>query len=154
MLVIELRNGGNGPIRVSKFFLVPADDPYKNDLEIQVTDHAGKRRSRISHVLTGRLEFYPQILSLDPGETYRESLQLAGTFVRKKGRSEVEQALWSLGEDPEIYASEYPPITPGTFRVQVIYRVNEKHLISLNEAERATVWQGELGSNIIEISIS
>jgi len=154
ILAMEVRNAGNRPIRLSEFFMAPADDPLKNNLEVHVTDDAGKHLSRVSGVLTGRLEFYPQIQSIDPGEAYRDSIQLAGTFVRKKGRKKVTQALWSLGENPELYMSEYPPMTPGDFQVQVIYRVNEKHLISLNEAERTEVWRGELVSNTIELSIT
>jgi hypothetical protein len=63
-------------------------------------------------------------------------------------------ALWSLGENPEVTsANEYPPMTPGTFEVQVIYLVDDEHLVSLDEKERTTIWEGKLISNTIEFTI-
>jgi len=152
-LEMSLHNAGSATIRAVKYSIVPADDPNKNNLEILIIDSSDKRLSRVSYVLTGRLEFYPEILRLNHGETYRQSIQLAGTFMRTQGRKKLKQALWNFGEDPEIYSSEYPAMSPGKFRVQVIYCVTEQHLISLSEAERVTVWQGGLPSNILEISI-
>jgi hypothetical protein len=95
-----------------------------------------------------------QIYSVNPGDTYRNSIQLASTFVQRHGRKKVKQALWSVGENPEITsASEYPLVTQGTFKVQVIYHVDKKHLLSLGELESSTVWNGQLISNTTEISI-
>jgi len=153
-LEIALRNTGSTVIKTPKYFMLPADDRNKNNLEIQVHDLAGKRLSRVSQVLTGRSLDSPEIVSINPGETYRDSVQLAGTFARKQGRKKVEQALWSLGENPEeTFASEYPSMSQGTFEVKVSYRVDESHLINLDEGERSAVWKGQLISNTIELSI-
>ncbi|MCZ7406260.1 MAG: hypothetical protein O8C67_15215 [Candidatus Methanoperedens sp.] len=153
-LEISLRNAGSKTVKTPKYFMLPADDPNKNNLEIQVHDAAGNRLSRISHVMTGRALYYPDIFSINPGETYLDSFQLAGTFARKIGSKEIKKALWSLGENPEITSlNEYPIMTRGTFKVQVIYHVDKKHLISLGEAESSDVWTGQLISNIIEIFI-
>ena len=154
LLEISLRNTGSKTINVLKYFMLPADDPNKNNLEIQLYDDAGDRISRISHVMTGRALYYPELRSINPGEAYRDSIRLAGTFTQKHGRKKVKQALWSLGENPEITdASEYPLMARGAFKVQVIYHVGKKQLISLDEAKGSTVWQGQLISHTIEISI-
>lgn len=152
-LDISLRNVGSQVVKVPTYFIVPADDPDKNNLEIRVYDANGNRLSRVSDVLTGRLLYHPQIYEIDPGQAYRDSVQVAGTFTQSQRRKKIGQPLWSLGEDPELTATEYPPVTPGTFKLQVAYHVTQRHLISLSEAERSTVWQGQLTSNIIEISI-
>jgi hypothetical protein len=153
-LEISLFNAAASQVRVSKYFMLPADDPNKNNLEIQVYDTAGNRVSRISHTMTGRAIPYPEILGIGPGDTYKDSIRLAGTFLQKKGRKKVEVALWSLGENPQITdANEYPSMLPGTYTVQVSYRVNKKHLISLPETESLAVWQGQLTSNTLQISI-
>ena len=153
-LEMSLLNTGNDGIRIARFARVPSDDPIKNNFEVFVYDADGGRITRLSHVMTGRALYYPEILSIAPGETYRESIQLAGTFKRKNGGKKLKpQALWSLGEDPELYVSEYRTMAAGAFRVEVIYRVTAQHLISLSEAERAAVWQGELQSNTVEFLI-
>jgi hypothetical protein len=151
-LEVSLRNTGSKTVKTPKYFMLPADDPDKNNLEIQVYDAAGNRLSRISHVMTGRALYYPDINSINPGETYVDSFQLAGTFTQ--GSKTVKKVLWSLGENPEItFVNEYPIMTRGTFKVQVIYHVDKKHLMSLGEAESSDVWKGQLISNIIEIPI-
>ena len=154
VLEINLHNTGSKTVKIMKYFMLPADDPNKNNLEIQVRDAAGNRLPRISHVMTGRALHYPDIYSINPGETYLDSFQLAGTFARRNGNKKVKKALWSLGENPEITSvNEYPIMTQGTFKVQVIYHVDKKHLISMGETESSDVWKGQLISNIIEISI-
>jgi hypothetical protein len=154
-LEISLRNTGSKTIKTPKYFILPADDPNKNNLEIQVHDAAGNRLTRISHVMTGRALYYPEIYSISPGKIYRDSFQLAGTFLQGHGRKKVKSALWSLGENPEItLASEYPVTSQGTFKVWVLYRVDEKNLASLSPADRSTVWKGELTSNTIEIVLT
>lgn len=153
-LEISLSNTGSKKVRTPKYFMLPSDDPNKNNLEIQVHDDAGNRLSRISHVMTGRALYYPDIYSINPSETYLDSFQLAGTFAQRHGSKKVKKALWSLGENPEITSvNEYSIMTQGTFKVQVIYHVDKKHLISLAEAESSNIWKGQLISNIIEISI-
>src|SRR5262245_13777868 len=98
-LEIGLHNRGARAVNVLEYFMLPADDPNKNNLEIFVYDAGGQRISRVSHTLTGRADYYPKIRSISPGETYRESKQIAGTFTLKKGRRKVQQRLWSFGED-------------------------------------------------------
>jgi len=154
-LEIGLHNRGPRAIKAPEYFMLPADDPNKNNLEIFVYDAGGQRISRVSHTLTGRAGYYPKIRLISPGETYSESKQIAGTFTLKQGRQKVQQRLWSLGENAEIgSANEYPVVIPGKYEVQVIYTVNQNHLISLNEAERSTIWTGRLSSNTIEILIA
>ena len=154
-LQIGLRNTGNKTIKVLKYFMLPADDPNKNNLEIHVYDAAGNRLSRVSHVMTGRALYYPQIQSINPGETYSDSIQLSGTFVQRQGRKKAKLALWNFGENPEITsASEYALVSQGTFKLEIIYHVSSANLISLSEAESSTVWNGQLISNTIEISVS
>jgi hypothetical protein len=153
-LEINLHNKSKEPVKILKYFMLPADDPEKNDLEVRVYDPAGKRLSRISHVLTGRALYYPQVYSLAPGESYLDSIQLAGTFTQGAGRKKNKLALWSLGENPEINSlNEYPVMRHGTFKVQVIYQVDKEHLISLSQQERSAIWKGQLISNIIDISV-
>jgi hypothetical protein len=153
-LDVGLRNTGRHTIHALKYFMLPADDPGKNTLEIHLHDAAGHRISRVSHVMTGRAINYPQIIAIDPGETYRESRQLAGTFPQQAGSTRERRALWSFGENPAITsASEYPAVTPGIFRVHVSYHVDTRHMVSLSEATRSTVWEGRLISNTIEIAI-
>jgi gamma-glutamylcyclotransferase (GGCT)/AIG2-like uncharacterized protein YtfP len=104
--------------------------------------------------LTGRSLDLPEIRSISPGETYLDSIQVAGTFAQGRGRKKIKLALWSLGEDPEMNAiNEYPAMMRGNFKIQVIYHVDKQHLISLDEVERPTVWKGKLISNDIDISI-
>ena len=154
-LEVSLRNTGSKTIKAPKFFMLPADDPNKNNLDIRVYDAAGHRLSRISHTLTGRSEYYPEIRPIKPGEIYRDSIKLAGTFAQGHGRKKIKNALWSLGENPELSAAnEYPFIAQGTFKVQVIYHVGKEHLMGLREAEVSTVWKGELISNTIEIVLT
>lgn len=149
-LEIGLSNNGGKEIRILKYFMLPADDPHKNNLTIHVYDEAGDSLSRVSHVLTGRALYRPQIHSLSPGETYSEALQVAGTFVHKK----ETVAFWNLGEDPVLAsANEYPKVTPGKFKLQVVYLIDKSHLTSLTESESAGVWNGKLISNTLEISI-
>lgn len=153
-LEISLRNTGKEPVKALKYFMLPADDANKNNLEIQVYDAAGNRLSRISHVLTGRALYYPEIYSISPGDAYRDLIQLAGTFIQRDGRKKIKKALWCLGENPEITsASEYPSVTPGNFKIRVIYHINNIHLVSLNELESSSIWKGQLISNTIEISM-
>jgi hypothetical protein len=153
-LEIGLHNTGTTTVKVLKYFRLPADDPNKNNLEIQLFDAAGNRLSRVSNVLTGRALYHPEIRPINPDETYSESLQLAGTFNRRSGRKAVKQALWVFGENPEITSvNKYPLMTPGTFKVKVIYHVYAKQLASLGETESSTIWMGELISNTIEISV-
>ncbi|HMH53881.1 MAG TPA: hypothetical protein VK548_26855 [Candidatus Acidoferrum sp.] len=153
-LEIGLRNTGSRPIKVLRYFVLPADDPNKNNVEIHIYDPAGNRVSRVSHVLTGRALYQPQTHSIGSGETYRDSLRVAGAFALRDSGTERTQALWSLGEDPEITAaSEYPRVTRGRFTARVVYRVDDNHLMGLTEAESRTVWKGQLTSNTIEISM-
>lgn len=153
-LTLELRNTGASPVKLPKFFMLPADAPGKNTLEIHVRDQAGRRLTRISHVLTGRALYYPETVSIDAGAVYQQSLQIAGTFMQKQDRKKIERALWSLGEDPVVAsANEYPPMSSGAFRVEAVYRVEDRHLLNLDKAERPTVLQGELISNTIDILI-
>lgn len=153
-LTLELRNTGSSPLKVPKFFLLPADAPGKNTLEIRVHDAAGRRLTRISHMLTGRALYQPQLVSLDAGAVYAELLPIAGSYTRKQGRKKIERALWSLGEEPlAASANEYPEMAPGTYRVEAVYHVEAAHLISLDEAERRAVWQGELASNTLMVRL-
>jgi hypothetical protein len=153
-LDVGLLNTGSKTLKTLKYFMLPADVPTRNNLEIQVYDAAGNRLSRISHVLTGRSLDLPEIRSISPGETYLDSIQVAGTFAPGRGRKKIKLALWSLGEDPEMNAiNEYPAMMRGNFKIQVIYHVDKQHLISLGEVERPAVWKGKLISNDIDISI-
>lgn len=153
-LEISLHNIGSKTIKAPKYFMLPADDTDKNNMEIQVYDALGNRLSRISHVMTGRALHYPELYSINPGEIYRDSIQLAGTFIQGRGRKKIKLALWNLGENPEITSvNEYPVMIRGTFKVQVVYHVDKQHLISLGEAESSAVWKGKLISNNINISI-
>lgn len=154
MLRISVHNRGTNRVKIPKYFMLPADDPDKNNLEIQVYESSGKRLSRISHVMTGRALYYPELYSIDPGETYQNSIQIAGRFAQGRDRKKVKLALWNLGENPEITSvNEYPPLTKGTFKIQAVYHVNEKHLSSLGEFEKSGIWKGQLISNNIEVSI-
>jgi hypothetical protein len=153
-LTLTLRNVGERPVGLAKFFMLPADDPGKNTLEIRVTDAAGQRVTRISHMLTGRALYHPQTVLLDAGARYQEAVQIAGTFAQKHGRKTIERALWNLGEDPaEASANEYPLVSAGTFNVTAVYHVDDRHLINLDAAERPAVWRGELKSNTTEIVV-
>lgn len=153
VLQISLHNSGARPVKIPKYFMLPADDPNKNNLEIQVYEGSGKRLSRISHVMTGRALYYPELISLGPGETYQDSVQVAGRFAQGRDRKKV--TLWNLGENPEITSvNEYPPVTRGTFKIQAFYHVNETHLTSLRESEKSGIWKGKLISNTIEVSIT
>ena len=151
---VRLHNTGSTVITVLKYFMLPADNPDKNTLEVQVSDAGGKRLSRVSHMLTGRALYYPQTRSIDPGDTYGDPVPIAGTFTRTISGTEVTQAVWCLGEDPEAASfNEYPPMTPGKFTLRVAYRVTENHLVNLREPERAAIWTGQLISNSLEISV-
>jgi hypothetical protein len=153
-LEIGLRNTGTTPIKVLKYFRLPADDPSKNNLEIQVYDAGGNPLSRVSHVLTGRALYYPETRVIKPEESYGESIQLTGTFNRRSGDKTVSQAIWIFGENPEITSvNEYPLMTRGTFKVKIVYHVYAKQLANLGEAEGSTVWIGESISNTIEITV-
>ena len=152
-LEVTLSNTGIKPVSVLKFFMLPADDPTKNNLEIQVRDAAGNRLSRESHVLTGRALYYPDGHTLNPGETYTTSFRLAGTFARPKNGEKHQQALWSLGENPEVYSSDYPAMTPGTFSVQAIYKVGEQQWEGFRKTSDASLWIGQLVSNTIVLSV-
>lgn len=153
-LKISLHNTGTKTIKIHEFFTLPADDPAKNNIKIKVQDSGGKTLARISHTMTGRAAYYPKIRSIYAGYSYLDSIQLAGTYKQKIKRKNTEMALWSLGENPEITsANEYPPMTPGTFELQVIYQVDDGHLLNLDEQERTSIWKGKLISNTIEFSI-
>jgi hypothetical protein len=153
-LDISLLNTGSKKLKTLRYFMLPADVPIKNNLEIQVYDAAGHRLSRISHVLTGRSLDLPEIRSISPGEIYLESIQVAGTFTQGRGRKKVKLALWNFGEDAEINSiNEYPVMTRGKFKIQAIYRVDKQHLNSLSESESSTIWKGQLISTPIDISI-
>jgi len=154
LLSISLSNVGNTIVNVPEFFLLPSDDPAKNNLYIMVYDSSGQRIARISHTMTGRAIYYPYIQTIPPGESYNDIISLAGTFVRKIKRKKTVSALWCFGENPEILlANEYPPVQQGTFTVQVIYQVNEKNLVTLEQEKKKEVWQGTLHSNIVKFSI-
>ena len=154
-LELGLHNAGTMPIKTPKFFIMPSDDPAKRNLDIEVTDSAGKRLSRTGHVMTGRALYYPEIQVIGAGETYRESIPLAGTFTQKDGgRKRVTVALWSFGENPEVAsANEYPPVAPGAYTVRIVYRVSKEHLNKLGEDQRTSIWTGRLVSNPVEITI-
>ena len=153
-MTLTLRNVGERPVGLAKFFMLLADDPGKNTLEILVIDPAGRRVTRISHVLTGRAVYYPQRVPPNAGARYQEAVQIAGTFAQKHGRKTIERALWNLGEDPaEASANEYPPMLAGTFNVAAVYHVDDRHLVSLDAAERPYVWRGELKSSTTEIVV-
>jgi hypothetical protein len=153
-LVVSLQSPA--AVKVAKFFMSPGNERSKSSLEIQVHDEAGRRIARASHVMTGRALHHPQVTTAGPGETYRESIQLAGTFSMKQGssRKKLARPLWSFGEDPATTsASEYPAMTAGTFKVTAVYRVDDPYLVSLDEAQRAELWRGELVSNTIELVV-
>jgi hypothetical protein len=153
-LRINLHNAGTETIKTPSFFILPADDPTKNNIQIKVQDSNGKTLERISHTMTGRALYYPEIELISPNDSYQNSIQIAGTYTQTRGRRNTEVALWSLGENPEVtHANEYPPMTQGMFKVQVIYQVNDEHLIRLDEEERITIWKGKLFSNTIKLSI-
>lgn len=153
-LEISLHNTASVPIKTPTYFMLPADDPRKNNLEIEISDVGGNRLSRIGHVMTGRAVHYPEIRTIKPGETYRDSKQIAGTFIQARDKKKIKQALWSFGENPEVTSvNEYPPMAQGSFMVRVVYRVNQQHLTGLEKAESSTVWKGQLISNMIEVSI-
>lgn len=153
-LEVALHNAGSTPVKTTRFFLMPSDDPDKRNLEIELSDFAGNRLARIGHVMTGRAVYYPEIRLIGAGETYRESIPLAGTFTQKGGRKRVKRALWNFGENPEVLsANEYPPVTPGRYTVRIVYRVSKEQLDRLSENERSTIWTGRLVSNPLEITI-
>lgn len=153
-LKISLKNTGADTTTVAQFFMLPADDPAKNTLKITVQDSGGKAVTRMSHILTGRALYYPRLRFIHGGESYEDFIELAGTYKGEISGKNTERALWSLGENPAVTsASEYSPMTPGTFEVQVIYHVDDRHLINLDAEKRETVWRGELTSNRIQFSI-
>jgi hypothetical protein len=152
-LEVKLSNAGPNPVNVLKFFMLPADDPGKNNLEIQVRDAGGNLLSRVSEVLTGRALYFPDGQTLNPGETCTASFRLAGTFVRPEERDKHKEALWSLGENPEVYSSDYPAMAGGTFSVQAIYKVGEQQWEGFRKANDASLWTGQLVSNTIVLSV-
>jgi len=153
-LDVRLQNDGPGTVTVAAFFRLPADDPAKNNLEIEIRDHGGNRLSRVSHTMTGRAVPYPVVRTIEPGAAYREVIQLAGTFSRERNGRTVTEALWNLGENPAItHLNEYPPMASGTFAVRLVYHVDETHLVSLPQAERGAVWKGRLTSNTTQIVV-
>jgi hypothetical protein len=152
-LEVKLSNIGTKPVNILKFFMVPADDPGKNNLELQVRDAGGNRLSRVSNVLTGRALYFPDGHTLNPGETYTAPFRLAGTFVRPENRDKQKQALWSLGENPEVYSSDYPAMASGTFSVQAIYKVGEQQWEGFRKTNDASLWTGQLVSNTIVLSV-
>jgi hypothetical protein len=152
-LKISLHNSGAETIKIPDFFMLPADEPTKNNLGIKVQDSEGRMLARISHTMTGRALYYPKIRPIDAGGSYHYSIQLAGTYKQKLKEKNVKIALWSLGENPEITSvNEYPPIIPGLYKIHAIYQVDDAHLISLTGEERTSIWKGKLISNTISIS--
>lgn len=151
-LVLSLHS--ESAVKLARFFMSPGDERSKSSLEIQVHDQAGRRIARTSHVLTGRALHYPEVITVGPGESYRESIQLAGSFVVEPGPGRSRRPLWNFGEDPAVTsASEYPPMTAGTYTVTARYRVDEAYLINLDQPQAAAVWRGELVSNAIELQV-
>ena len=154
---VTIANQGAEPLLVRRYLLLPADDP-RNTLYFEVTDEHGEKLERISHTLTGRMlvERWAMVETLEAGQTYTQTFQLAGRYGGRLDRKTAAGAVWSLGENPAIDTiNDYPAQHRGRYSLRAVYHNAEDGSDWPEEFwdRRRKVWTGTLTSNVIEIDL-